>query len=68
MCSQANTAKLLADNATLLRLQVLGVSKTVATVLTDKDAIARDVEEQTRRRAGGLGLANHEAAYIPSAA
>ena len=56
MRSQANTAKLLTDNPTLMRLRELEVLEKVATVLTDKDTIAREVEEQTRHRTGELGL------------
>ena len=56
MRNQANTAMLLAGNAMLMRLRVREALEKVATVLTDKDTIAREVEEEIRRRAGELGL------------
>ena len=57
MRCQANTTELMADNAPLMRLREPEVLEKVATVLTDKDTIVRDVEEQIRRRAGELVLA-----------
>ncbi len=44
--ARPTTAKLLADNATLMRFWVPEVLEKVATVLTDKDTIAREIDRQ----------------------